>query len=150
MLHRAIAAFVVACAAATVVCADDAGKDAKELQGEWQAISLEAQGKKATADEVQKFRILIKGDELAITPLVDGRKARFKLDPGKSPKAIDLTSQDGPAKGKTVKGIYSLENGQLRLCVPNFSGDSGKRPTEFKTQTGDELALLTLERVKPK
>src|SRR5262249_34971013 len=121
MIPRTISLFVFCVLGTAVAGAGDAAdKDAKELQGEWQAVSLEAQGQKAPAEEVKKFRIAIKGDEITINPDGENRKSKFKLDPSKSPKAIDLVPQDGPEKGATVAGIYALEKGQLRLCVPNY------------------------------
>ena len=39
-------------------------------------------------------------------------KSSFKLDPSKSPKEIDLIGLDGPQKGKTMQGIYRLEDGR--------------------------------------
>ena len=88
--------------------------------------------------------MIVKGDEI----LLGDRKVKFKLDPGKSPRAIDLIPQDGPDKGKTIYGIYALNKGQLKICAPNFGGDLNKRPTDFKTTSGDGLGLLTLERAK--
>jgi uncharacterized protein (TIGR03067 family) len=132
--------------AAAVGAGDDAAKAAKELQGEWRGVEAEAQGNKATQEAARKVRMVIKGDEITVNPEGEVRKSKFKLDPSQSPRAIDLIPQDGPDKGKTVKGIYSLEKGRLRICTPNYGGDIGQRPKEFKTQAGDGLALIVLER----
>ena len=93
---------------------------------------------------------LIKNDEITFNPEGEGRKSKFKLDSSKTPKAIDLIPQDGPGKGKVAAGIYSLEKGQLKLCVHNFGGDLTQRPKEFKTQSGDGLGIIVLERVDRK
>jgi uncharacterized protein (TIGR03067 family) len=148
MLRRVVPIFAV-CFFVRVIAvgAGERLNDAKDLQGEWQAVDLEAQGKKASAEEVKGFRVLIKDDEITFNPRGEGRKSKFKSDPSKTPKAMDLIPQDGPGKGKGVAGIYSLENGQLRLCVRNFGGDPTERPKEFKTQVGDGLSVMTLERV---
>ncbi len=45
-------------------------------------------------------------------------------------------------------GIYSLENGQLKLAVHNFGGDPAERPKEFKSQEGDGIGIVTLKRAK--
>src|SRR5262249_7060544 len=91
-----------------------------------------------------------KGDGVS-TKRVDGSDrepgARFKLDPAKSPKAIDMTWSEGHLKGKTVAGIYSFEKGKLWLCTGPPSNDSDIRPTEFKTRKGDGWTLRVLERV---
>jgi uncharacterized protein (TIGR03067 family) len=74
-------------------------------------------------------------------------KLKFKLDPTKGPKTIDLIVQEGQHMGKAAPGIYGLGNGQLRLCI-NIFGDLSHRPMEFKTQERDGVGLATLERVK--
>ena len=127
----------------SVVHAGEAGKDLKALQGEWQAVELIGQGKKATEEEVKQFRLVIKGNDLSI----GNRKSTFKIDPTKSPKAIDVTPLDGPQKGKVIPGIYALEKGQLRICISNGPNDSD-RPKEFKAEPGTGYVVITLERAK--
>jgi uncharacterized protein (TIGR03067 family) len=152
MLHRALCIVAVSIFATVVAVADDKGaNDAKNLQGTWQAVDLEANGEKKPDDETKEGQIVIKGDELfGVKPSGEDPKNKFKLDSSKTPKTIDLTPIDGPNKGKTFAGIYSLKDGQLRLCINIFGKDITQRPTEFKTQAGDGVAFVTLERAKPK
>ena len=124
--------------------------DAKDLQGTWQAVDLEANGERKPDDEIKELQVIIQGDDLAIKPDGEGRKCKFTLDSGKTPKAIDLIPCDGEGKGKTFAGIYSLQNGKLRLCINIFRQHTAQRPTEFKTQAGDGTGFVTLERAKPK
>jgi len=70
----------------------------------------------------------------------------FHLDPGKTPKQIDLVQLDGPNKGKTFKGIYELTGDQLRVCVNDEDHLASERPTEFKTDGG--RAVVVREREK--
>ena len=74
-------------------------------------------------------------------------KLKYQLDPAK--KTIDLTVLEGKDAGKVVPGIYSLEKGQLRLCI-NIFGDPSIRPSEYRTQQGDGAVFATLERSKAK
>lgn len=133
-------------AAAEPQCANEA----KLLQGTWQVIDLQANGEKKPDDEIKQMQIIISGDDLVIKPDGEGRRCKFTLDTAKTPKAIDLVPGDGPSKGKTFPGIYSLQDGKLRLCINIFRQHTGQRPTEFKTQPGDGTAFVTLERVKQK
>lgn len=150
MLHRALCVFAVCPILVALAAADDkpAG-DAKEMQGTWQAVNIEANGEKSPDDQIKEMSIVISGGELAVKPDGEGRKCKFKLDAGKSPKTIDLVPHDGPRKGQTVVGIYSLKDGRLSLCINIFGEDPAKRPTEFKTRERDGVGLLTLERAKP-
>jgi uncharacterized protein (TIGR03067 family) len=122
-------------------------EDGKQLQGDWRALELQTGGNAAPKGVVEKARVEVKGDEM--TWHSGGkvvRKSRFRLDPGKSPKEIDLTVRDGPGKGTTYPGIYSLEKGRLRLCYSHTKD----RLKEFRAGRGELRELVILERVKPK
>ena len=43
---------------------------------------------------------------------------KYRLDPGKSPRELDLTFLEEKLKGLMMRAIYSLDNGELRLCTP--------------------------------
>ena len=130
-------------------------EDSKELEGEWRTVEYEHDGKKSPSYEIRSYLEIwtFKGDEVS-SKRVDGSDmepgARFKLDPAKSPKAIDMTWAEGRLKGQISAGIYALEKGKLWLCTAPPWKDSSKRPTEFKTHKGDGVTLLVLERVLQK
>ena len=124
--------------------------DTQKLQGTWQIIDLEANGGKKPAEEIQGWKIIFQGDEVwIIKPEGADPKLKFKLDPEKKPKTIDLVVQEGKDKGKVARGIYSLEKGQVRLCI-NIFGNPDFRPQEFKTQDRDGVGYCTLEPLKTK
>jgi len=150
MLNRVLCVFAACVFTAVFAVADDkSANDAKDLQGMWQAVALEANGEKLPADEVKELKIAIKADEIfAVKPEGEDPKNKFKLDSGKTPKTIDLTVVEGQDKGKTAAGIYSLKDGQLRLCINIFGPDTTQRPTEFKTEAGNGVVFATLERAK--
>jgi uncharacterized protein (TIGR03067 family) len=56
------------------------------------------------------------------------RKGTFKIDSDKG--TIDFTPDDGPAKGKTLLGLYKVEEDVLTLC---FTSAGRERPKEFKS-----------------
>lgn len=127
------------------------GGDVGALQGAWRAVEVTADGRPAPDGEARMFRIAVAGDRLTFAAGGDDRVARFTLDPARSPRAIDLTWLDGPGKGQVVRGIYSLDRGRLRLCVPNpKTGDAGARPRGFTAAAGEGRMLFTLERGPPK
>jgi uncharacterized protein (TIGR03067 family) len=134
-------------AAGAVRAPGDVDEDRKQLQGDWRALELQTSGNAAPKDVVEKARVEVTGDQMVWHSggkVV--RKSRLRLHPGKSPKEIDITVLDGPGKGTTYLGIYSLEKGRLRLCYSHTKD----RPTEFRTERGQLRELVILERVKPK
>ena len=150
MLNRVLCVFAAYSFIAVSALADDkSASDAKDLQGVWQAVDLEANGEKLPADQVKELKIVIKGDEIfVVRPKGEEPRNKFKLDSSKTPKAIDLAPLDGEDKGKVHAGIYALKNGRLTLCINIFGKDPALRPTEFKTKASDGLGLATLERTK--
>ncbi|MCI0462217.1 MAG: TIGR03067 domain-containing protein [Gemmataceae bacterium] len=69
-------------------------------------------------------------------------KGAVKIDDVKG--TIDFTPGDGPAKGKTLKGIYRVEGNVLTLC---FTSAGGERPAEFKSGNRNTV-LATYEKKK--
>ncbi|HEX4613062.1 MAG TPA: TIGR03067 domain-containing protein, partial [Urbifossiella sp.] len=116
-------------------------KELGDLQGEWVVVAIEGDGRKASADDVKGMRWAIKGNEITgRQPGGDG-KMSFRLNPGATPKEIDVTSLDGNQKGTTSPGIYAIDGPKLRVCF----GEK-VRPKVFATAPGDDRTMLTLEK----
>ncbi len=138
--------FTMVFVAARAAMADDA----KDLQGTWRIVSLEANGESKAPGEFEGWKFVFEGDQAwHIKPEETGPKLRFKLDAARKPKTIDLIVQEGDDKGKVAPGIYELDRDRLRLCI-NIFGDPSYRPAEFKTQDRDGAGFAVLERVKGK
>lgn len=118
---------------------DGRADDARRLQGEWQPVDGE-KGGKPLAEDPGGERITFKGDEFSL----GSAKAKFTLDTRKSPHELRVTLLDNKGKPQTVRMIYSLENDELKLCMP--LGPDVAPPTEFKTKPGGNLLLLVLRR----
>jgi uncharacterized protein (TIGR03067 family) len=115
------------------------------LQGTWVAISYEASGMSFEAKEDPKrteAKITITGNTYQRRD-----QGTFKIDPAKNPKEINFVPETGLFRGKTLLGIYSLDNDIMKVCesVPSKGG----RPTEFKTAPGSGTVLFTYKKEKP-
>jgi len=137
----------IALAAILLVAADDpAESDLDDLRGTWVCVSMERNGRKVP-EEQYKDGVLImdgetftfkRGDEI-IT------KGTRKLDPTRSPKALDDTHTEGRLKGRSYKGIYELDGDTFKTCNGGLGAD---RPTEFGTKPGTGLLLIVYRRKK--
>lgn len=139
---------------ATPIRADDpASAEARRLEGAWKVVALESDGRKAPASALEAMkdaRWIFKGSEVSFQEPNAPGKSSFKVDPGKSPKEIDLIGLDGAEKGKTMQGIYRLVDGELTICLRD-AGAAGKgRPKEFATEAGSGLGLIVLKRPDPR
>ena len=72
-------------------------------------------------------------------------RGTYAIDASTKPKSITVMGTDGPNQGKTFPAIYEFKEDTLRICY-DLSG--AKRPTEFKSETGTKLYLVTYQRKK--
>jgi uncharacterized protein (TIGR03067 family) len=128
---------------------DDAKKDQEAIQGTWKVLSVERGGK--PQDDAKEFSMTYEKDTFTVkrgAELVV--KGTFKLDPSKSPKAIDMKITEGrneQDKGKDVHGIYELTKDGLKWCTAEPGSDD--RPKEFATKEGTKHMLIAFEKGKP-
>jgi len=135
-----------------VRAADDAKeaaikKDRTALQGTWQAISYALDGQKASAEDMKKIKLVIDAEGKSSAQR-DGKTfiaSTIKLDPTKTPKAIDMTYTEGEIQGKPALGIYKIEGDLLTICRVAPGMD---RPAEFSSKPGSGYTLMTYKREK--
>jgi uncharacterized protein (TIGR03067 family) len=115
--------------------------DEKGLEGTWKAVSAELGGRAMSQAEAEAITLRIQGTNYEVTVNGEGSDRGFtKIDPKVTPKAMDVSSTNGPNKGKTFPAIYELKGDSLRVCY-NLGG--ANRPTEFKTVTNSFVFLAS-------
>jgi uncharacterized protein (TIGR03067 family) len=129
---------VVALLAGNSFQSDIAKDDLQKMIGNWTLVSTETNGKKRTAADFKVFSRKVTGETYSVTieseegvQTIDIKIT--KLDPTKSPKAINVKMTEGPAKGKAFQGIYKFEDDTQVLCLAAPDND---RPTKFDPKEG--------------
>jgi uncharacterized protein (TIGR03067 family) len=125
--------------------ADDAKDDLKALEGTWDLIYFERDGKEVKLQDDTKAintgdKFVIKRGDQVIAA------GTMKLDPSKKPKASETTYTEGPDKGKTYKGIYQIDGDTVKFCRAGSPDDDW--PTEFKTKPGSGQFVAVYKRAK--
>lgn len=123
-----------------------AKKELEAFQGTWTMLSLEVDGQPVAEENVKRFKLRIAGDQWTV--FVDDKPAvhfTLKVDPTKTPKALDLTQVVDVKKPQTFHGIYDLDKGTLKLCRRLEAAK--ERPTQFVTQPKSGLLLVVWKRV---
>jgi uncharacterized protein (TIGR03067 family) len=125
--------------------AGDAKKELEALQGKWEIAEVTPAASKVIFKDmtvvIQKDKMSWrKGDMVS-------KEDTIKLEPGKTPKAMDLIRLKGNPVGKVSQSIYKLEGDTLTLCTPILP-EVSPRPTEFKGGEPSKAWLLVLKRVK--
>jgi uncharacterized protein (TIGR03067 family) len=148
-LLSALSVFVAVCAPVAWGQGDAkeaVAKEWKALEGTWEIVSIELQGKKAGLPEERKERLTFRDGTFAV---VQGQEARDKgtlnLDPMKKPKTMDMVSGGEGNKGKKALAIYELKGNDLRVCV---AAPGQPRPSAFTTDAGSANYITTMRRVK--
>jgi uncharacterized protein (TIGR03067 family) len=121
-----------------------AKEDLEAMQGKWRVMSLTTNGEEQPAEELKDLRLEIKGNKYLITYRGETVSRTFKLQPTKKPKAMDITYDDGPNKGKTGHTIYELDGDTLRIC--RHTQPEMERPKEFRAESGSNRTLIVWKR----
>jgi RNA polymerase sigma factor (sigma-70 family) len=127
----------------------------KEIHGAWEPLNLSRPLLRRPAD-AQTWDIKV--NEIVITKLDPATKKetkstwQYRIDPAKDYPQIDLMPGDGPAAGKTLKGIYRINHGilHIRCIAPTQPQPEGReRPAVFHTKE-DGLVDFSLRRQQEK
>jgi uncharacterized protein (TIGR03067 family) len=114
---------------ASVGMAREEKAEANPLIGKWTAISWQRGDGKIGKDDVNtELEITKDGYEFPKGINRISSKGTYKLTPGTN--HIDFTPADGFAKGKTLPGIYKVENQKLTIC---FRPAGSERPAAFES-----------------
>jgi len=134
----------------SLIGAGDAGKaDLQRMQGMWQVVFLEIDGKAAGDKEKDApIKVFVAGNDFFTTfadkPLTAGK---LTLDAAQSPGYIDAEQTKGPWKGMTQLGLYEIKGEEMKII---WAEPNKERPKSFKTQAGTGQVLLAYKRVKEK
>lgn len=118
----------------------DPAMDLKALEGTWEVVTYEVKGKKASdAGYASLKEIIISAGK---TDLLEREKTDLpiKIDPSKTPKAIDVYLIDAMKAQAHVKGIYALDGDSLKICIPLSM--EAERPTKFSSEDFHRLYVL--------
>ena len=109
-----------------------AKKELAKLEGTWKLTAMEVAGKPVAEGRLTSATLTIRGNKYTLVSGNRQSEVELTLDPGKTPKEIDMQVLDGPNKDRVGKGIYELDGDKLKICRSLDPQD--ERPKEFKTE----------------
>ena len=129
---------------------DDAKAELKKLQGTWELVSGEVDGKKVADEDAKQSKITWNGNKVSlVTPHQSKEKILgtiTKIDLTKNSKEMHWVRSNGPKAGTTMVAIYEFEGGdQYKIC---FDPSGKSSPKEFATKEGTGHIRHTWKRVK--
>ena len=130
-------------------------RDVEALQGIWQIVTVERDGKIAKEAPEGRWKALIRTGQITElhwawqgpdAPTGDSIYISG-INATTTPKAANV-SHGGP--GSLVATIYALEGDELNICIGNDEGGGvlGSRPKTFNTAPGDGRVLYVMKRVQ--
>jgi uncharacterized protein (TIGR03067 family) len=140
--------FVLLCAAPLARGGEppSAKDDGKKMDGTWKPVAAELGGKPFPDEILKTMKLAVTDGKYSVTAGERSDEGTLKLDPAKTPRAMDIVGTKGPNQGKTILAIYELTDTTLRVCY-DLSGKT--RPAEFKTHAETPLLLIEYKRQKP-
>lgn len=109
---------------------DKVKKDLNAMQGTWDMVGLEVDGKDVPVDRLGSS-LTVKGNDYVVAIKDKKIAVTIRLDPSKDPKEMDMIFNDGANKEKVHKAIYKVEKDMLTLC--RGLNPENERPREFAT-----------------
>ena len=125
---------------------DPAAADLARMQGVWTMSENVVNGIAASERQRASWLLVVEG---AIYNPGSGEislEYRFRLDPTRTPKAIDLYPVTATDRSKHYRGIYAVEGDQLTVCRPLELDE--ERPAGFGARAGSNLTRVVWKRRK--
>jgi uncharacterized protein (TIGR03067 family) len=122
-----------------------------KLVGTFKVLRYETDGNLFSAEDLKKMKVAMKKGEakghIEAAFLFDEVSTNSKCDvlPGGRYGEVDATYTNGPYRGKTVKGIYTVDGDKITFC---YAAVDQKRPNTFSSKDDVGRTLYVLSRVK--
>lgn len=121
--------------------------DLKKLQGTWNAVSAQIDGRKFTEDDIPPLSFTIEGNRFTVKDAnVVAERGTLRIDNGPRPRTLDATFTAGPDQGKTSLAIYEIMGDTLELCIAPAGRE---RPKTFAAPQGSGIRLFVLRHQLP-
>jgi uncharacterized protein (TIGR03067 family) len=127
----------------------EARKKQEQLQGEWVAVSFEANGEAVPTDKAG-WRVIIKGEKVSIRFGMVRYEGNLVVAGGRENPRLDVTRTTGEGVGAgsmDTVGIYKLDKDTLTVCY-RFTKGGGSRPTAFDACPGSDAMIQVFKRSK--
>lgn len=118
--------------------------DKKAIQGKHMMVRGEEKGEALSEEAVKVSNITVKGDIHNVKAGETIIIGSHTLLATKTPAEIDSHDSEGPFKGKSMKGIYKIDEEGWTVC---FAPPGKDRPKEFTTKSGTGLLLHVWKKI---
>jgi uncharacterized protein (TIGR03067 family) len=122
----------------------DISRALEALQGAWTVTDIKNQQWLLRGDLGSRWTIV--GNRLTTGAPGDWSRGKLRIDPRRTPAAIDCYVADSPFHDLVLCGIYCLERDTLKVCWSTGRSNTHRRPREFAADRNSQTELFTLRR----
>ena len=116
----------------------------RQMEGSWQFVDMEVDGRPYPAAMFANSRMLIDGDRFRMESPEATYEGIFTIDVESVPHHLDIEFVEGPEAGNWSYGIFEVEGDRFKICLGLVGAG---RPSQFVTTPQSGHALENLRRV---
>jgi uncharacterized protein (TIGR03067 family) len=113
------------------------------MEGYWEFVDMEVDGRPYPAAMFANSRMLIDGDRFRMESPEANYEGIFTIDVEAEPHHLDIEFVEGPEAGNWSYGIFEVDGDRFKICLGLVGAD---RPKKFATSPQSGHALETLRR----
>lgn len=137
---RTLAVAIMLAAVGLAAVADDKARETKKIEGRYELVGGEDEGKKLPRERHEGSVVVISKD--TIYGHDKDRKqffsAKYSLDTSKKPWRLSMVSK-APKEGERAEGIAMSDGETLKIC---YALPGGETPTDFTTKEKQHCFIL--------
>ncbi|MDP1677734.1 MAG: TIGR03067 domain-containing protein [Bacteroidota bacterium] len=116
-----------------------------KLDGIWNAVDAQLGGQHIDEQYISAITLTVENEkyETVFGGKID--KGTLKYFPNSIPMAIEIKSEEGTNKGKTVNAIYKSSGGYLFVC---YNITNSERPKTFVSTPENQFYLVRYKRLQ--
>jgi uncharacterized protein (TIGR03067 family) len=120
-------------------------EEMKKLEGTWTVVRARRDGE-VDSDLIDAVVTLAGSQFTSKSGKAVVARGAWKIDPAKKPRTLDIEYKEGPEKGQTAYGIYSLTDD---TWVVLLSAPGKERPVSFERESETGRTFLVLKQSRP-
>lgn len=152
-MRISISSILVCCLLQAMLSQNAQAFSAKEIQGKWQAISMETSGKSLDTD-IYELEMVIENQKMTLTYIQDdfanSNSSKMEMDDSSDPWSFVLkpgsTEKKTEKKSGWIYGIIKLKGNKLHIATSKPG--QGQAPEDFKSTAQNKADYMVFERFK--
>lgn len=115
------------------------------LYGNWKVVTAQSSGEEIPDGLAETMQLTLTETDYAVSVAGQSDKGTIQVDEMANPPRLTITGTDGPNAGSTLKAIYALDGGTLKIA---YDRSGAAFPTDFDSYAGREDFVAVYKRAE--